>query len=26
MLMCGDVQNHNPDNILHNYLNGSDDH
>lgn len=26
MLMCGDVQNHNPDNILHNYMNGSDDH
>jgi hypothetical protein len=26
MLMCGDVQNHNPDNILHNYVNGSDDH
>jgi len=26
MLMCGDVQNHNPDNILHNYLNSSDDH
>lgn len=25
MLMCGDVQNHNPDNILHNYVNGSDE-
>lgn len=25
MLMCGDVQNHNPENILHNYVNGSDE-
>lgn len=25
MLMCGEVQNHNPDNLLHNYMNGEED-
>jgi len=26
VLICGEIQNHNPDNLLHNYLNSSDDH
>jgi len=25
MLMCGEVQNHNPDNLLYNYMNGEED-
>ena len=26
VLICGEVQNHNADNLLHNYLNSNDDH
>ena len=25
MLICGDIQNHNPDNVLYNYMNGEED-